>query len=351
MGAALKLYGKRILKTGVERKLALRSETQDAILWSVQSSSRICSVKVQGSNTLIQAYYPENWEKTPAWLKPGNAVKIMHTGGNRGRIEIVGHGLMVPTPVTGSEAPTVATAPDAVLTGCQLYPAPNDPQMVVLVGIGTYRIGGVTCTLDAIACDSDVYDANMGGVIGTIAGAFSVPAAPAAQLCRYDAIEVGADGVLHYLAGTPSATPTDPAITADHVQVGMRIMVPAGTAAIGGANIGGSYTAAKAAQLTAVASPDHLHPADTTSTITVTVFDQYGNAISGFYVITAEFSNDDDGTISGDGAAAATASRTGTFSSTTFTYTKGTTHAGIIQFTLHMNIAITAAVAVSCYDT
>jgi len=339
----MKLYGKRFIKRGIERRIALRSETQDAILWSVQTGSRICSVKLQGSTKLIQAYYPENWEKTPVWLKPGNAVKIMHTGGNRGRIEIIGHGLLVPTPETGEDAaPDISTAADGMLTGGSLYPAFNAPQMVVLVGVGTFRIAGVTYTLDAIPCNSDVYDAEMGGYIDQIAGAFAVSAAPGAGLGRYDAVEVGTDGVLHYLTGTPSATPADPAISGSHVQVGPRINVPSGTTVIDAANIGGTYTAPAAASMTVSFDPDHLHTADTTSTITVTVYDQYGAAISGFYVIDAAIVNGDDGTLTGDGAAGVTAQRVFTGSSTTFTYTKGATDCAVIEFTLNTNVEITA---------
>lgn len=347
----MKLYVKKFIRTNLDRRMAQRTETQDAILWSVQTGSRICSVKIQGSNTLIQAYYPENREKTPSWLKPGNAVKIMHTGGQRGRIEIVGHGLLLPTPQTGDDpAPTPETLNDVVLTGCNLYPAFNDPQMVILVGTGTYRIEGVTYVLDAIALNSDVYDLGMGGYLGEVSGAFSVPAAPAAQTGRYDAIEVGADGVLHYLTGTPSVTPTDPAISVDHVQVGSRIVVHSGTTVISSANIGGSYTPAKASMMSLSFNPDgHLEPDEDTSVITVTIYDQYNTPLSGFYVLDAEIINDDDGTISGDGVAGAAANRTGTFSSTTFTYTRGTTDYAMMQFTLHTNVAISVTGSIFVY--
>lgn len=348
----MKLYSRRILKTGVARQLAQKTETQDAILWSVQAGSRLCSVKIQGSGKLIQAYYPENWQKTPSWLKPGNAVKIMHTGGQRGRIEIIGHGLLLPTPQTGDDdAPTPATPEDAMLTGGSLYPAFNDEQMVVLVGVGTYRINGVVYTLDAIPCNSDVYDAEMGGYIDTISGAFAVPAAPSAQKARYDAIEVGIDGILHYLSGTPSTAPTDPAISVDHVQVGTRLIVNSGTTAISSANIGGSFVQATAYRMTLSFAPSYLDVGVNTSTITVTIYDQYGSAISSFYVLDAEIINSDDGTIQGGDAAGSTANRTGTFSSTTFTYTRGTTDVALIQFTLHTNVAITATGSIFCYSS
>jgi hypothetical protein len=349
----MKLYRKRFLKTGVSKQISQSSETTDAILWSVVPADKACHVRIQGSSRSIVAYYPENWQKTPNWLKPGNAVKIMHTGGLRGRIEVVGHGLIVPTAVAGGNAPDASTPVDCILTGCQLTPALNDPQMVVLVKVGTFRIGGVVYVLDAIPCDSDVYAASMGGFIGTIAGAFAVPAAPAAQYFRYDAVEVGADGVLHYVEGTPfQTTPVYPTLTSGHLQVGSYIVVNAGTIVINGSNIGGQYSTPVATTLSVSLAPDHLHLSDTESIITVTILDQYGVPISSAapYVLDAEFLNDDDGTLTGDGEAGATANRTGIFVTTTFTYTKGTTDYVLFQFTLHQNIAIAALASIICYS-
>ncbi|NPU84369.1 MAG: hypothetical protein HPY65_07755 [Syntrophaceae bacterium] len=330
----------------------------DGILWSVEASTRTCRVKIQGSNNQITAYYPENWQQTPAWLKPGNAVRIAFNRGIRGRIEVVGCGLIVPTPVAGgSAAPTAPTAVDAILTGCNLVPAYNDPDMVVLVKVGTYRIGGVTYTLDAIACNSDVYKASMGGVINTIAGALTVPASPAAGYFRFDLIQVGADGVLDYVAGTPfQTTPVYPVVSADHLQVGGEptyIFLHSGTTEITSINIAGKFAAPVAKSLSVSLAPDHLHPADTTSVITITVLDQYGNAVSSSapYVLTAEIYNEDNGTLTGDDGPGSTATRTGIFSSTTFTYTKGTTDFAIFKFALHVNIAIEAMASIICYPS
>ncbi|NPU85558.1 MAG: hypothetical protein HPY65_13860 [Syntrophaceae bacterium] len=313
-------------------------------------------MKIQGSNNLITAYYPENWQQTPAWLKIGNAVRIAYTRGIRGRIEVVGCGLVVPTPVTGGSAsPGSQTPADAVMTGCNLVPAYNDPGMVVLVKTGTFRIGGTVYTLDAIACNSDVFKASMGGVINTIAGALAVPAAPAAGYFRFDLVQIGADGVLDYVQGAPfRTTPVYPEVSADHVQIGGEstyIFLHSGTAEITSANIGGRYSTPAASSLSISLTPDHLNAADTQSIITVTVLDQYGNAVSSSapYVLTAEIYNDDDGTLTGDDGPESTATRTGIFSSTTFTYTKGTTDYAVFKFTLHVNVALEAMASIICY--
>jgi hypothetical protein len=116
----MRLYNRRFVTRSVERQTQAVQETRDAILWSVDTANKLCSVRVQGSNEYVIAHYPENWEQIPVWLKPGNAVKIMHTGGVRGWVEVVGHGQVVPTPVTGASAPTSTSGVDSILTGCEL---------------------------------------------------------------------------------------------------------------------------------------------------------------------------------------------------------------------------------------
>jgi len=89
----MRLYNGRLLKTRVRRQITQAQELRDAIVMDVNPGSHYCRVKIQGSNTLIKAWYPENWESTPVYLKPGNAVRINLPGGNKSRIEIMGHGV------------------------------------------------------------------------------------------------------------------------------------------------------------------------------------------------------------------------------------------------------------------
>jgi hypothetical protein len=118
----MKLYNIRFLKQKTNGMIQQRVESRDAILWDVQTDVRRARVKIQGSSTLVVAYYPENWEATPVWMKPGNAVRISHTGGVRGRIELVGHGTLIPTPIEGDTGTITTTLPDAILSGLQITP-------------------------------------------------------------------------------------------------------------------------------------------------------------------------------------------------------------------------------------
>jgi len=277
----MRLSGNRLLDKGMSSKVQAHVETRDAILWEVLPAQRMCQVKIQGSNKKIPAWYNENWEVTPKWLKPGNAVRISHTGGLRNRIEIVGHGALVPTPVAGGDAaPAVETANDAVLTGCNIIQCPNDPQMAVLIKIGTYRISGSELTLGAIAmADGANFKMSMGGQIGTIAGAVVIDAAPGTGYFRFDLIALGGNGVIDVVKGSNfSITESVPSLPADHVELG-RILLFAGMTEITQADIGRTWSAPLASQVVMTIADDDLAWAELTTTVTVSVLDQFGNAI------------------------------------------------------------------------
>jgi site-specific recombinase XerC len=117
------LYGGRVLNSAAAKTRDQVAETRDAILYDIPGNG-ICRVQIQGSTELITARFPQNAESAPAWLKPGNAVRITNRGGLRGYIEITGHGQLL---TTGVSAPTIPTPADAVLTGCAVVaiPAPT----------------------------------------------------------------------------------------------------------------------------------------------------------------------------------------------------------------------------------
>ena len=283
----MRFYGKKILKKSMSAQAESRVESRDAIVWDILPDDRVCRVKVQGSNTYIIAHYPENWEQTPFWLKPRNAVRIAHRGGVRGRVEVVGHGRTIPTPVGGSTFPDIPILPDLAISGCSVVPCPDTQQMVVLVTTGQFQIAGITYTLDAIAMsESAIYQMNMGGKMDEIAGAIAITAAPGIGYYRTDIIYVGTDSVLHYFAGTPylaSATEVIPSVPADHLLLG-TVFVPSGTVQITSANVNGQPTAPIPAQISVVVADDDLEWTDfPTTNITVTVRDQYGQALNGIY--------------------------------------------------------------------
>lgn len=286
----MRTYGKKFLRISMERATERRVETRDAILWDILPEQRLCRVKIQGSNQLIVAKYPENWESTPYWLKPGNAVRITHPSGSRGRIEIFGFGAAIPTPVAGSTLPAVATGPNAVLVGCHVSPMYNNPRMAVMVHVGTFRIAGTTYYLDAIAMNSDVYTMGDGGAMDDVAGAVAINAAPSAGNFRFDLISVGLDSVIDYTPGSPApSSPAKPALAANHVALAY-ILVPGGAAKIISSHIDAAWQipAPHHIEMT-IADPD-LTWTELQTNVILTVFDQYGMALSpnGIYAISLE---------------------------------------------------------------
>ena len=100
------IYGqKRIIRSRMNRRVHDASESRDGIIWSVDFDKHIAYVKIQGSDTLISAHFPQNWSSIPYWLKPNMAVRIGHRGGLRGNIEVLGEGKAIPTPMKGNLFP------------------------------------------------------------------------------------------------------------------------------------------------------------------------------------------------------------------------------------------------------
>jgi hypothetical protein len=251
-------FGKRFLSNRTRRLVESKTETKDAVVSNLFPSQRLAKVKIQGSDVEIVAHYPLNWQITPTWLKKGNAVKINFVSGNRGRIELIGHGSAIPTVTT----PIPATTPgDAILTGGTVF-SQSPATMSVDVEAGTVRINGTTYPF---AADSVTLDA-----------------APSAGYYRYDLLVVGADGVIDYVKGTQATSdPQVPSVPADHVEI-KRILLYNGSTAVYQYMIGQAWTTPAPASLGIVLSAtymewdipdDHIH-------ITATVRDQYGQAIT-----------------------------------------------------------------------
>lgn len=302
----MRLYGGRLIQKKIRQQVAEKQEQRDAIVYAVVPVSRYCMVKIQGSDTQVKAYYPENWESTPQFLKPGNAVRISHPGGNKARIEIVGHGFLIPTAVPGgSVTPPAPTPGDAVLTGANLTAA--DPaNLTVTVGTGTVRIGGVTYSLGGITMDRtdiemDRFDLDMGGASDVV----SFDAA-SATLFRYDLIVVGADGDSHAVKGAESASaPVMPTVPADHVALGWVLFYP-GMTAISQSDINRTWTTPVPSELRLTVADQDLLISELSTTITAAVLDQYGQGYSGTWYITATFLRG-NGTLAYGGSSSGTA--------------------------------------------
>jgi len=288
VGPAVRLYGKRFLKNTLRSAAYARNDFRDAIVWEINSSQRYARVKIQGSNELIVAYYPDAWGHTPDWLSEGRAVKIAHTCGTVGRIEVVGR-ILHPSPVSGEILPPIATGTDCVLSGCELRAIPNGARMAVQVLTGTYRISGTQYALGPISMlYGDAYKMGDGGAMETVAGVVAINAAPSSGSFRYDLVCVGADGFIDYVPGTASATPAIPSLPGSHVQIGKQILVSGGATEITGADIGREYQAPAPATVTVTPADADLAWSELSTTIVVQILDQYGNGIgqvgNGWYI-------------------------------------------------------------------
>jgi hypothetical protein len=88
-------------------------------------SAEYCRVLIQGSVNPVVAWFNRNICHRPDSIKVGNAVLCQYKLGNRGQIEVIGHGTVIPTYLTGQSQPVIPTAPDAILAGCQVLAIPQ----------------------------------------------------------------------------------------------------------------------------------------------------------------------------------------------------------------------------------
>ncbi len=287
----MRLYGGKVIRNKVRQQFEERKEMRDAVISSVVPASRYAWVQIQGSNTQIKAYYPENWETTPQYLKVGNSVRISHPGGNKSRIEIVGHGFLLPTPVAGASLPETPGPGDAVLTGCTLSPV-YPAAMKAIVAPGTYRISEVTYSLVGMMMDrTDLVMDRTDLIMDLVGGVVSFDAASATYF-RYDSVVAGTDGLAHVVKGTNfaydvTAVPDPPVAPSGHVLLGWVLIYPNMTT-ITAADINRLFLKPVATRFDIVVADSDLAWAELTTTITLTMKDQYGNLIahagSGYYV-------------------------------------------------------------------
>ena len=105
----MRSYGKQMVRRRVEQMQNTRIESRDAVITAIDFTSRTATVRIQGSDKSVYARWSENFEQAPQFLRVGNAVRISHPEGNQGRIEIIGHGVLIPTTVSGGAIPQPPT--------------------------------------------------------------------------------------------------------------------------------------------------------------------------------------------------------------------------------------------------
>jgi hypothetical protein len=256
---------------------------------SVDGVNRWAIVKIQGSNEQIRAWFPMNWGSNPSWLKAGNAVRIMTPGGNRGRIELLSHGILLPTAIPGgSVTPPPPTLEDVILTGMNLSPTIPTATMSVSVSAGTYRIDEVVYSLVGIPMGNAMPMGSSLGM-GGFGALLTLDAPTPGNYYRYDLIVAGTDGVAEVVKGSNAiSNPLMPSTPADHVLIGWVLIYPNMTE-ITQADLNRLYTTPAPQSISVSVEVEgvetnilHGHSIanphfDDKAVITVQVLDQYGN--------------------------------------------------------------------------
>jgi hypothetical protein len=185
-------------------------------------------------------------------------------------------------------------------------PAPT-PFFGVCIKTGTYRIGGVIYTLPVLTMDrADVIMDISRLKMDSGDNAVALDAASATHY-RYDSVTIGADGVIDVIKGAEflsidTTIPTPPDALTSHVRLGFVLVRP-GITEITSTEINKIYAPPVASTISTTVSDDELAWAELTSTISISVLDQYGNpaaAPSGGWTFTLAWERG-NGTLSYDG--------------------------------------------------
>ena len=324
----MRAYNRHSIKRAAERIAEQRTETMDAICWEVLDTDRMVRVKIQGSAEYVLARWPSNWQTRPNWLRPGQAVRLLHRGGIRGLLEVTGFGLTIPTPVSGATTPAAETPVNSIISGLQLFQRPHGATMMVWLSGGTARFSGAIITaLGATMTDAITMDDGL--VLGNVSGAWTLTA-PSAGQYRMILFTIDSTGLVRKREGDAFSTVyTEPTVPAGEL-VCARLFLRGGATSITQADIGQAWSAPTASNLTITAT-DTSAGAQESYDLVLAVTDQFGNAIlNGFgwrFKITL---TDGDGTLSDGIGGTATEGNTlektvYLSNSATFSYAKGAT--------------------------
>jgi hypothetical protein len=281
-------------------------ETRDAVVYSIDTQTRKALVKIQGSSVLIVAHFPSNMEQMPSWLKVNNTVRITHTEANRGRVELTGPGFLKPTPVAGDPGSPSLPIPSPVrISGLNIL-ATNPPSMDVTVTAGSFRLNNIIYTL---AADDTV-------TIPSISTSF-----------RYDNLNIGANLTIDVQSGTDAETPVMPTVPAEHLKLG-HVLTRVGMTVINQIDINRLATTRVPSYIVMTITDAELGWAEASTSVTVTVYDQYGDAINPetTWEVTLSIANG-NGTVENSDEETSTTEITGesATSAVVFTYTRDQT--------------------------
>ena len=288
----MRLYGKKFLRRRMEKRVVEKTETRDAILWSIDEGNFRCRVKIQGSGEYVIAHYPRNWKRHPYWLKPGNAVRLVHRSGTRGYIEVVGEGRAIPLPVEGPALPPGDdTLFDAILTGMNLYTT-NPNSLGVIVTSGTYRINGNVYAFSGTgASETEIIMNDPAPMVlgsgatmsmGTVQSELEITDVPESGYYRYDCFVIGEDGVVDYIQGEEvRQNPVQPDIPEGHLLIDRYILVLGGAEVISDYVIGTYWSTPMPVTLEIVPQYTTMPSTVEEMYVAVTVMDQYGMPYDG----------------------------------------------------------------------
>ena len=114
---------RRILRDRMRREASYTPRLFSAQIYDIPSRE-YCRVIVQGSTSLVFAWFSRNFRHRPDEMKVGTAVICQYKLGNRGQIEVVGHGTVIPTPIAGQPTPATPTGADTIFSGLQVLAIP-----------------------------------------------------------------------------------------------------------------------------------------------------------------------------------------------------------------------------------
>lgn len=309
----MRMYRKNFPRNMMNKQIRSSSYDRDGIVWDIDTTNKLASVRIQGSNTNIKAIYSRVTHERPGFLKKGSCVRIRFKRGNHGYVEIIGEGRSIPTPVDGTSDLPVRSSVNAILSGFDITEI-NPLNMNYRVSGGTFRynnqIYSFTSVGDEYYLMQDPPILVMGAdpvVMGTSFGNITIPTAPAAGYGRYDLIVVGIDGIVDVVEGTPallSVEPTMPSTPSGHVKIN-HIFIYAGQTEVDESMVGKNWSAPIAQNITAVISgdvdaDDHVLLQDgATATIVLSATDQYGQVFDGNNATITMTLETNDGEVSG----------------------------------------------------
>ena len=183
-----------------------------------------------------------------------------------------------------------------------------NPNNSVAVKGGTYRISGSIYTLtESLSFPG----------LGSIAALVNCGEPPTTDgYYRYDLLSIGATGTIAVTAGSEATTPVMPATPDGEIKLD-HVLRYYGQTNIVQADIGKTWTTPQIISMTTTIADDELSWAETSTTIQIRCYDQYGMVYTGSRTVTAAITTG-NGTLT-------PASKSGSGTYFTFTYTRGGT--------------------------